>query len=320
MKKFISLPMILVLLLLCGCEETQKNSNSSDTRFLLNTFVTLDAECDPVVLEQAFAVCANYEELLSKTTEGSDVHKINNSDGAVEVSDSALEIINRALYYSDLSGGKFDITVCPVSDLWDFNNEVVPSRDEIAEALKNVDYQQIRVDGNSVSSGNAKIDLGGIAKGYIADRLVSYFENSGVKNGLINLGGNIAVFGEVQSIGIKDPSGENKTIGAVKVKDCSVVTSGTYERFIQKDGKRYHHILDPDTGYGVETDLVSATVIGKSSMDCDALATVCILLGREKAKELIENTDGFEAVFINSQNKITYTSGILREGNEFLLK
>lgn len=318
MKKFISFPMIFVLLFLCGCEEAQKNS--SDTRFLLNTFVTLDAECDPVVLEQAFAVCANYEELLSKTVEGSDVHKINNSDGAVEVSDSTLEIINRALYYSDLSGGKFDITVCPVSDLWDFNNEVIPSRDEIAEALKSVDYQQISVDGRFVNANGTKIDLGGIAKGYIADRLVKYFENSGVKNGLVNLGGNIAVFGEEQNIGIKGPSGKVETIGVVKAKDCSVVTSGTYERTFEKDGKKYHHILDPDTGYGVETDLVSATVIGKSSMDCDALATVCILLGRDKAKELLENTDGFEAVFIDSKNKITYTSGILREENEFILK
>ncbi len=319
MKKFVSIPMVLVLLLLCGCEEKQENI--SDTRFLLNTFVTLEADCDQPTLEQAFAVCANYEELLSKTVEGSDVHRINNADGAVDVSDGTVEIINRSLYYSQLTDGKFDITMCSVSNLWDFNNEVVPTRDEIAEALKNVDYQQIKVNGNSVDAGSAKIDLGAVAKGYIADRLVEYFENCGTSAGIINLGGNVSVFGEEEySVGIKDPTGEEETIGVLKVRDCSVVTSGTYERCFEKGGEKYHHILDPDTGFSVETDLAGATVIGKSSTDCDALATVCILLGKKSAKELIENTDGFEAVFVDNNGKITYTSGILREEDEFSLK
>lgn len=318
MKKFISFFMSFALILLCGCNNNQENR---DTRFLFDTVVTLTADCNDEVLSGAFSLCDTYENMLSRTKKNSDVYRINKESVPVKVSNDTLKIIEKSLYYSDLSGGKFDITVCSVSELWDFNNEVIPSKDEISEALKNVDYHSITVDGNNVYTAGKKIDLGGIAKGYIADRLLEYFKSKDTKKGIINLGGNIVVFGDKDyNIGIKKPFSENETAITVTIRNKSIVTSGIYERYIKKDGVIYHHILDPKTGYAVKTDLSSATVISDSSLDGDALATVCVLEGKAKAVELIESIKDTEAVFIDTNGNISYTSGLTRKDNTVTLK
>ncbi len=318
MKKIISLNLSLVLLLLCGCTNAQENK---DTRFLLDTVVTLTASCDSETLDGAFALCENYEKLLSRTVASSEVYALNNSNGFYEVSDDTLQIIEKAIYYGDVSGGKFDITIYPVSSLWDFNSHIIPSRDEIAEALKNVDYQSIEIEGNAVNLGGKQIDLGGIAKGYIADRLLEYLKKSDVFEGIIDLGGNLIVFGDRDYVvGIKKPFSDGEFAATIKLRNKTVVTSGTYERYIPADIKLYHHILDPDTGYACESDLVSATIIGDSSLDADALSTICILSGLDKAKELIENTADTEAVFIDSDNNLHYTSGLSLKDGEITLK
>ena len=317
MKKIISLNLTLVLFLLCGCAEQE----NKDTRFLLDTVVTLTANCDSDTLDGAFSLCEDYEKLLSRTKTDSDVYNLNNSSGFVEVSEHTQKVIEKAIYYGDLSGGKFDITIYPVSSLWDFSGEVIPSRDEIAEALKNVDYQSIELDDNRVNLNGKKIDLGGIAKGYIADRLLDYFKENNVSEGIINLGGNVLVFGERDyTVGIKKPFSDGELTASVKVRNKTVVTSGIYERYIPADVKIYHHILDTKTGYACDTDLVSATIISSSSIDADALSTTCILLGLEKALALIENTPDTEAVFIDCDNNLHYTSGLEKNGNEFTLK
>lgn len=307
--------MAFVLLLLCGC-----GMENNDVRFLFDTAVSLNADCGEDALEGGFALCERYEKMLSRTVNDSDVSRINNSEGAVSVSDDTVRILSRAIYYSELSDGKFDVTVYPVSSLWDFKNAVVPSRDEIAEALKNVDYQSISIDKNTVTAGKSGIDLGGIAKGYIADRVEEYLKSRGAKRGIINLGGNIKVFGKkTYAVGIKKPFSDGIS-ASVELKDKSIVTSGIYERCFEKDGVLYHHILDPETGYPCKTDLYSATVIGDSSLDCDALATVCILFGREKAEKTIEATDGFEAIFIDNAGKMYATSGLEKSNGEYRLK
>lgn len=317
MKKLLSFNLTLVLLLLCGCAEQE----NTDTRFLLDTVVTLTAKCDGDTLDGAFVLCEDYEKLLSRTKTGSDVYVLNNSQGFVEVDEDTQKVIEKALYYGDLSGGKFDITIYPVSSLWDFSGEVIPSRNEIAEALKNVDYQSIEIAENSVNLNGKKIDLGGIAKGYIADRLCDYFKKNDVSEGIINLGGNVVVFGERDyTVGIKKPFSDGELAASVKVRNKTVVTSGTYERYIPADIQIYHHILDPKTGYACETDLASATIISSSSIDADALSTICILLGLDKAKELIENTSDTEAIFIDNYNNLHYTSGLSKNDNEFTLK
>lgn len=318
MKKITSLSMAIICLLLIGCNEKPKNLKSS--RFMLDTIVTLDINCDQKTLEEAFLLCEKYENLLSKTRKNSDVYKLNNADDYITVSKDTIKIIKRSVYFSGLSGGLFDITICPVTNLWDFEGTTLPDRKEIEEAIKNVNYERIKTDGENVFLDGTEIDLGGIAKGYIADKLLSFFKEKNVTDGIINLGGNVIVFGDKEkSVGIAKPFSENEIVAKVKLKNKSIVTSGTYERFIDIDGKIYHHILDPKTGYSRETDLNSATVIGDTSLDLDALSTICILLGKEKATKLIEQTESTEAVFIDKQGKLTYTKGLKYKDNTFYL-
>lgn len=318
MKKITSLSMAIICLLLIGCNEKPKNLKSS--RFMLDTIVTLDINCDQKTLEEAFLLCEKYENLLSKTRKNSDVYKLNNANDYITVSKDTIKIIKRSVYFSGLSGGLFDITICPVTNLWDFEGTTLPDRKEIEEAIKNVNYERIKTDGEKVFLNGTEIDLGGIAKGYIADKLLSFFKEKNVTDGIINLGGNVIVFGNKEkSVGIAKPFSENEIVAKVKLKNKSIVTSGTYERFIDIDGKIYHHILDPETGYSCETDLNSATVIGDTSLDLDALSTICILLGKEKATKLIEQTENTEAVFIDKQGKLTYTKGLKYKDNTFYL-
>ena len=318
MRKFLSVNVILVLLLLCGCSDKKENT---DTRFMLNTFVKLTAACDDDTLDGAFEVCKEYENKLSRTVETSEVSLLNSSNDFVEVSSDTREIIDRSIYYSEISGGKFDITVCELSNLWDFENQIIPSKDEIAEALKNIDYQSIEINGNMVNLNGKKIDLGAVAKGYIADRLLEYFKEKGVTEGIINLGGNVLVFGKEYNVGIQTPFEESEVSAVLKLKDKSAVTSGIYQRYIEKDGVIYHHILDKETGYGVENDLLSVTIIGDSSFDCDALSTVCFLIGKEQGTELIESLSGYEAVFIDKNGELILTSGLKKtDKNTILLK
>ncbi len=317
MKKIVSLNLSLVLLLLCGCTGKLENK---DTRFLFDTVVTLTANCSNETLDGAFELCENYEKLLSRTVQDSEVYTLNNTEGFVEVSDDTLGIIEKSLYYANLSNGKFDITIYPVSSLWDFNKQIIPSRDEISDALKNVDYQSIKIEGNKINLNGRQIDLGGIAKGYVADRLSEYFKEMKVSEGIIDLGGNLLVFGDRDyTVGIKQPFSD-ELAATLKVRNKTVVTSGTYERYIPADIKPYHHILDPDTGYACDTDLTSATIIGNSSMDADALSTVCILIGLKNAQKLIENTADTEAVFIDNDGKLHYTSGLSFKDDVFTLK
>lgn len=307
--------MLLLLLCLCGCRGEQANT---ETRFLLDTVVTLTADCGDEGIDGAFALCARYEQLFSRTVPDSDTARLNAAAEPIPVSDEMQELLRRALYYSELSGGKFDVTICSVSELWDFENQVVPGRDEIAAALRNVDYHSIALTEETAFLNGKKIDLGGIAKGYIADRLTEYLKENGARSGILNLGGNVAVFGKEATVGIRRPFGED-TVAVIRLCDCSAVTAGIDRRSFERDGKRYHHILDPATGYGVENELASVTVFSKHSVDGDALSTVCMLLGTEKGLELINSTKDTEAVFLDRQGNMTLSSGLTRSGNELFI-
>lgn len=316
MKKSVTLPMMLILLLLCGCNSGE--TENSETRFLLDTVCNVTADCNDGVINSAFSLCEELERTLSRTVKDSDVYRLNNTEGFVPVTEDTLKTVERALYYADLSGGRFDITIAPVSALWDFKNQVIPSKDEISEALQNVDYHSIKIKNGEISLNGSQIDLGGIAKGYIADKAAEYLKEKGVKKALVNFGGNICTVGEY-NIGIKKPF-DDSVIASVKLKDKCIVTSGIYERFIEKDGRIYHHILDTKTGYGVENELSAVTVIGKKAIDCDALSTVCMLLGTQKGLEIINKTAQTEAVFIDRENNITLSSGLYRENDKIYFK
>lgn len=306
MKKSLSFGTAIMFLLLCSCTTAQNTA----TEIYFDTAVTITAECSSEVLNGAFSLCKDSENKLSRTKKDSEISLLSESVG--EISPDTLEVIKKGLYYCDYSDGRFDITLAPLSDIWDFKEEIIPSRDEIAEALKNIDYQSIEVsEDNEVNTNGKSIDLGGIAKGYIADKLLIYFTEQGVKNAIINLGGNVTVLGnDFYNIGIKKPFSTSDICATIRMKNKSVSTSGVYERCFKKDGVLYHHILDIKTGYPADTDLLSASVIGNSSTDCDALSTICVLYGLRGAKSIIEDTDGFEAVFIDKDYNLSVTSGL----------
>ena len=291
----------------------------------------LEKECY-LIITDAFKLCSEYENMLSKTIETSDIARINNAEGkAVTVSDETIEVLKKGLEFGRLSGGAFDITIGKATDLWDFHDNaetgheggVVPAEKDLRDAISHVNYENIKIEGNGVSltDPETEINLGGIAKGYIADKAAEYLEERGVVSAIVDLGGNIVAIGGKTSqiaasgdtqetdfkIGIKDPlSSSGGLLELIPCKNKTVVTSGTYERYFEKDGVKYHHILDVNTGYPVDTDVLSVTIIadrGKSA-DCDGLSTTCLALGMEKGMELVKSLEGFEALFVDTNGKV----------------
>ena len=281
------------------------------------------------LIDEVFERCVTYEKLLSRTKEGSDVYRINHAGGeGVICDDITVDLIETAIRYCALSGGDFDISVGGLTKQWDFRSDEpdVPSDENIKEAVKHVGFDNIVVSGNEVRLRDplCEIDLGAVAKGYIADRLTEFMEQRGVKSAVISLGGNIVCIGEKKDgresgrfrIGIETPySDQRKISGVVAMSDETAVTSGVYERFFEKDGKMYHHILDPKTGYPADTDLLSVTVIsGKGrSADCDALATICVLKGADEGKRFLKGMTGYEGFFIDKNGVQYATDGFILE-------
>ena len=288
-----------------------------DERDVFDTIVTIRIwdTSDRSVLEECEKLCQKYENLFSRTIDTSDVSRINQANGQpVTVDQETADLIKTALHYGDLSDGKFDITIAPLSELWNFghNDGQIPDPAAIEEARSYVNYKNVKVDGTTVQllDPKAAIDLGAIAKGYIADQLKEHLESAGIKHGLISLGGNTVAIGEKPDgspfkIGVQKPFAEqNDILTSLDIRNQSVVSSGTYERYFEKDGKIYHHILNPFTGYPYETHLQQVTIISDASVDGDALSTTCFALGLEEGSKLIKSLDGIEAIFVTDDGNI----------------
>ena len=312
---------LLSAILLSGCTTLPKSESLTMTGTYFDTVVQIEVwGADQDMIEHCRKMCETYEQMLSATIETSEISKINNADGEpVSVSDDTAELIEKGIEYGEISGGLFDITIAPASGLWNFTDnedKTLPDPDELAEAVSHIDYRCVHVDGNTVvlTDPEAQIDLGGIAKGYIADRLKEYLEGEGIEHALIDLGGNMLALGGRYDgtdfrIGLQKPFAETGTaMAAVSINDQSVVTSGDYERYFEKDGVIYHHILNPDTGYPVQNDLDQVTIISDKSVDGDALSTTCFAMGLEDGLELIRSLDGIEAVFVTKDGEIHTSS------------
>ncbi len=312
---------ILLLLALTSCSSPRKDEKLSVTGIYFDTVIQIDAwGVSTSVLDECKNICEDYESLFSNKIETSEVSRINASAGTpVKVSQETIELISLGLDYCELSGGKFDITIAPLSDLWNFTEQpehTVPDAGAIEEARSHVDYRKVLVDENActvtLQDPQAKIDLGGIAKGYIADRLKEYLKKEGVKHALINLGGNVLTLGASFDgspfrIGIQKPFDEqNAPIDIIEIQDRSVVSSGVYQRYFEKDGRLYHHILNPETGYPYTNRLLQATVITDSSADGDALSTCCFALGLEEGSALVESLEDVQAVFVTEDYRLHY--------------
>lgn len=325
---------LLLTLLFAGCNKSTTNSGTdtsqkefiSKSKFLLNTQVTINIydKQKEAILDGCFDLISNYETIYSRTSETSELYALNNGTSTHEgntfqISDDLSDLINYGLYYSKISNGSFDISIEPLSSLWDFtsNNPVVPNASDIQAALPYVNYKYITLDKNEITfeKEGVGIDLGAIAKGYIADRVKDYLISQGVNSAMINLGGNVLCVGTKPDgtpfhVGIQKPFADrNEIVGVMDISGLSVVSSGIYERCFTVDGVLYHHILNPKTGFPYNNDLISVTIISEKSTDGDGLSTTCFALGLEKGLELIKSIPNTYAVFITSDYEIYYSEG-----------
>jgi thiamine biosynthesis lipoprotein len=316
-KRILALALALVLLTGCQPKPLEKKSVVG---FYFDTVITLSAFVDDdKVLKEALDECARYEKLFSRTVQGSDIWRINEESGPIQVAPETIEMLSDGLGVSEASGGAFDMTVEPETKLWNFSGETakLPDAEALKEAATHVDYKKLVLKDSSVElPDDMGLDLGGIAKGYIADKLGEFLRKKGVKSALINLGGNVLTVGRRATddaawvVGIQDPKAENGTNKlTLKAEDLSVVTSGNYERFFILDGVRYHHLLNPRTGWPVNEGLDSITILSKSSAMGDALSTACYVLGVDKGMELLKKYDGIDAIFVNSDGSVVMTDG-----------
>lgn len=255
----------------------------------------------------------NLEKIISRKQEASAVSLLN-KNGTVQNAVCA-EIIEKCRRISELSSGAFDLTVGPLSSLWNFDEDVqkVPDKEEIQKALALVDYRKVQTDSKSVSLAKGQsVDLGAVGKGAACDAAKAYLEKSGVKGAVVSVGGSILAFGERNKAGdkwrvaVRHPRKENAYIGVISLSEGFVSTSGDYEKYFEKDGIRYHHILDANTGYPADSGLSSVTVVCDSGLLSDALSTACFILGEEKSKALLDEYSAC-AVFVDKQlNVSTY--------------
>lgn len=316
-KKMCGFLAIACVLGICGCDAAP--AYNSALGFYLDAVITISGYADKEILEGAVALCGEYEKIFSRTVKGSDVWRINHGEGSpVRVCGDTAELLTIALEVCEKSGGALDITIAPASDLWDFKADEpeIPDSGELSSAAELVDYTKLKLEGDMVTLPvGMAIDLGAVAKGYIADKAAEYLKEKGVESAILNLGGNVVALGckpdgSKWSIGIQDPEKENGRAGySVLVADESVVTSGIYQRGFDKDGVRYHHILDRATGWPVQNGLASVTIIADSSAMADAMSTACFVLGRDMGMSFAEEM-GVQAVFIGKDGKVSCTPAL----------
>ena len=268
----------------------------------------------------AFAEIERLEALFSSYRPDSDISRINRSAGEtpVQVAPEVVEVVKAALRVSLLSGGAFDPTVGVLASVWGPSGEkgVVPSQDEIQGLLPLVDYRGVILDEAGGKVGLAKkgmaLNLGGVAKGYIVDMAAGVLKAHGVKSAVVHAGGDMFVFQEDRTdpftIGIQHPRKKGELLGEAHVYNGAVPTSGDYERYFEKDGVRYHHILDPKTGFPAK-GTQSVTIIAEDPTSADALSTAVFVMGPEKGMELIERLEGVEGVFVHENGKVRTSSG-----------
>lgn len=352
LKKYLKLFVIFTLIAslsipISGCSKKEEFPLSL-TNFCFDTTITItiyeyagESEAQDIINE-CFGLCNHYDKMFSATKKDSDISKINQSKTKeCKVNHVVSDVIKDSIKYSKKSKGAFDVTIGELSDMWDVtgDNPTVPDGKKIKEALKHVGYKNIKCEDEKVTLKDSEthLDLGSIVKGFVADKLKSYMISEGVKSGIIDLGGNILTIGgksddEPFVIGIKNPfynnnitptgnSNENHIKNndeyclKLDISDKSVVTSGIYERYFKKDDKIYHHIIDTTTGYPVDNDLASVTIISNSSEAGDALSTTTFIMGLKDGMNLINKTKKTEAVFVTKDGKIHMSKGLEKTEN-----
>ncbi len=298
---------------------------SEDTSFLMDTFVTqkVYGENAEQAISDSLETLHDFESLVSMYKEDSWVFKINEQAGedVVSVDEQTYRLIESAKEYSELSNGRYDITIAPLTLAWGISgdNPQIPNDSEIERLLELVDYKDIILDKENLSVGlrdkNQSIDLGGIAKGTACDMVLDKYKQHEITSALISVGGNVAAIGTKPDgspfvIGIRDPRGsQNDYFATFEIHDEIIATTGDYERFFEEDGIRYHHILDTDTGYPVDSDLMSVTVISKNGELSDAQSTIMFIGGVEAVMENLDNEE-YSLIAVDRDKNVYISEGI----------
>ena len=328
-KKLLPITILLIFSLsLTGCRSYGHNPHRQlgvdgfyfDT---ICTLVAVDAQ-NTDELQEALDQLAVYESYFSNTLPDSDISKINAAPVGtpVKVHPETLELLRIAKNYGVESDGAFDMTIGALSAIWNFKefDGTLPSDESVQSALATVDYSSVELDEKNCTVTRtlegSVIDLGGIAKGYAADKLAEYLRARGIcEHGFISLGGNIVTLNEDDTwptvVGIEKPFGEDgEAICRLHAVNKSVVTSGTYQRYFEYDGVIYHHLLDTTTGYPIQNGLTSVTIVNDSSVDGDALSTYCFALGLEDGLAYVNALPNTEAIFVTDTGEVYYTDGM----------
>lgn len=313
---------LLCIAMLTACQNSDENKKVSKDIFAMDTYMTVTAYGKNAEngVNKAVDEINRLETVLSAEKQESDIYKLNET-GSGTLSTDTKNIVSKALEINKTTNGAFDISIYPLMVKWGFTTQKynVPSKNEISKLLKDVDSSKIIFDeksGNIKLKENMKIDLGGIAKGYTSNRVMQIFKEHGVKSGLVSLGGNVQALGTktdgtAWQIAIENPDKSSDYIGVVAVKDKAVITSGGYERYFEKNGKTYHHILDPETGYPAESGLKSVTIVSDDGTLADALSTSLFVMGKEKALDYWrEHKNEFDTVLVEDNGDITITGGL----------
>lgn len=343
LHKKLSLILIFVMctILFSGCSKSTSNPEPlSKTELVIGTVctITLYDHQDEKIINKAFDRLSELEDILSINKTGTELDEVNNNAGIkpVKVTQDTLNVVKKGLEYSKISNGALDITVGPLVKLWGIGTDSarVPSEEELDIAKSLIDYNLLQIDEDNntiyLEKEGMIIDLGAIAKGYAADEVAKILKDNKVNNAIIDLGGNILALGEKSDgspwkVGIQNPEkARNDTIGFVSVKDKSIVTSGVYERHFEADGHNYHHILNPDSGFPYENEILGVSIISDKSIDGDSLSTTLFALGIEKGLELVNNTPGVDALFITKDHNLYLSEGFNEiftlTNNEYTIK
>lgn len=332
-KSLLIVLLVLLVINLVGCEKNLDHKEPlTRTDFLMDTVITLKIynRQDEEVLDKAIDRLKEIENKMSVTLASSHVSKINENAGTrpVKVDEEVYRVIKKAKEFAYITKGAYDPTIGPLVELWNIRDDVkleresIPSPEEIKEAQELVDYRDLELlEDNRVflNRKGMKIDLGGIAKGYAADEVRKVFLEEGVQSAIIDLGGDVYLMGEKDlkdywKIGIQDPFKANGNyLGILKIKDKSIVTSGSYERYFVHKGHKYHHIIDPKTGYPAKGNLMAVSIISNESIEGDALATALFITGINTGLDIIGQLDGVEAIFITENREIFMDKNLIKD-------
>lgn len=323
-----------------GVSSTTETTNPlSQTFFIFDTVVNVkiyDTRATTKNFEELEALMKDIDSKISRTNPDSEIHKVNAQAGIapVEVSPDTFELVSLAVDYAKQTNGLLDPSIGPLVSLWNIGHEGahVPPAEEIAAAQKLTDYRKIELNPETheiyLQAKDMEIDLGSYGKGYAADAIYDYLAEQGFNSAIIDLGGNIFAMGSKPgnknwNVGIQDPAQERgNPIGWVSVKDKTVVTAGIYERYFIENGKMYQHILDPRTGYPVDNNISSVTIVTDRSIDADTMDTSLLIMGIEEGLKFAESTPNMEVMFITKDKKLYATEGfkelLTKENEEYV--